>query len=131
MRKTTAGYLLPIIFAFCLQAQPPANQQQKERWNAVYTSSDGTFNRQPNAFLLQSVQGRTPGTTLEIGMGQGRNTIAMARLGWDVTGIDISDEGIRQALAEAKKQNVNIHSILASADDFDYGTSRYDLICHI
>jgi 2-polyprenyl-3-methyl-5-hydroxy-6-metoxy-1,4-benzoquinol methylase len=77
---------------------------------------------------LKSVQGKAPGTALEIGMGQGRNTIAMARLGWDVTGIDISDEGIRQAIAEAKTQNVNIHAIVASADDFDYGSSRYDLI---
>src|SRR2546423_5147652 len=128
MRKTIAGYLLWVIFGIALLAQDPATQQQKERWNKVFASPDATFNRQPNAFLLKSVQGRTAGTALEIGMGQGRNTIAMARLGWDVTGIDISDEGIRQALAEAKKQNVNIHAILASADNFDYGSERYDLI---
>ena len=48
----------------------------------------------------------------------------MARLGWDVTGIDISDERIRQAVAETKKQNVNIHALVASADDFDYGSGR-------
>jgi len=128
MRKTIAGYLLWAIFGLCVLAQAPTAQQQKERWNRVFTGSDVPFNRQPNAFLLKSVQGKTPGSALEIGMGQGRNTIAMARLGWDVTGIDISDEGIRQAVAEAKKQNVSIHAILASADDFDYGVSRYDLI---
>src|SRR3984893_909129 len=128
MRKTIARYLLWATFGICLLAQTPAVQQQKERWNKVFASSDATFTRQPNAFLLRSVQGKTPGTALEIGMGQGRNTIAMARLGWDVTGIDISDEGIRQAVAEAKKQNVNIHAIVASADDFDYGSGRYDLI---
>ena len=128
MRTTIASYLLTAIAVTCLQAQPPGVQQQKERWNGVYKSSEAPFVRQPNAFLMKSVQGKTPGTALEIGMGQGRNTIAMARLGWDVTGIDISDEGIRQALAEAKKQNVNIHAVLASADDFDYGTGRYDLI---
>ena len=59
---------------------------------------------------------------------EGRNTVAMARLGWDVTGIDISDEGIRQALAEAKKQNVKIHAIVADAGKFDYGNNQYDLI---
>ena len=128
MRKTIARYLLWGTFGICLLAQTPALQQQKERWNKVFASSDATFIRQPNAFLLKSVQGKTPGTALEIGMGQGRNTIAMARLGWDVTGIDISDEGIRQAVAEAKKQNANIHAIVASADDFDYGSGRYDLI---
>jgi 2-polyprenyl-3-methyl-5-hydroxy-6-metoxy-1,4-benzoquinol methylase len=47
--------------------------------------------------------GVPPGSALEIGMGQGRNTIAIARLGWKVTGIDISDEGIRQA--EAKRES--------------------------
>src|SRR5713226_2173997 len=128
MRKTIAGCLLWGTLGICLSAQTPAVQQQTERWNKVFASSDETFNRQPNAFLLRSVQGKTPGIALEIGMGQGRNTIAMARVGWDVTGIDISDEGIRQAVAEAKKQNVNIHAILASADDFDYGRARYDLV---
>jgi 2-polyprenyl-3-methyl-5-hydroxy-6-metoxy-1,4-benzoquinol methylase len=127
-RNTIARCLPLLIFATCLLAQVPTIEQQKERWNKVFTGSVIPFNHQPNAFLLKSVQGKTPGTALEIGMGQGRNTIAMASLGWDVTGIDISDEGIRQALAEAKKQNVTIHAISASADDFDYGTARYNLI---
>jgi len=128
MRKTVARYLLWLSFAGCLLAQAPTLQEQKARWNKVFSDSTISFSRQPNAFLLKSVEGKTPGRALEIGMGQGRNTIAMARLGWDVSGIDISDEGIRQAIAEAKKQNVMIHPILASADDFDYGTARYDLI---
>ena len=50
---------------------------------------------------------------------QSQPTIAMARLGWHVTGIDISDQRIRQAVAEAKKQNINVHAILASAHEFD------------
>jgi SAM-dependent methyltransferase len=128
VRKTIAVYLVWGIFGICLLAQAPAAPDQKERWNKVFSGSDLRFNRQPNTFLLKSVRGETPGAALEIGMGQGRNTIAMARLGWDVTGIDISDEGIRQAVAEAKKQNVVIHAILASADDYDYGSERYDLI---
>lgn len=128
MRKTIAALpLLALVFGLGLSAQTSV-QQQKERWNKVFASSDAGFNRKPNAFLMKSVEGKTPGTALEIGMGQGRNTIAMARLGWDVTGIDISDEGIRQAVAEAKKQSLNIHAILSSADDFDYGIARYDLI---
>jgi SAM-dependent methyltransferase len=128
MRKTKPACLLLFIFGACLLAQAPGTQQQKERWNKVFASPNAPFNRQPNAFLMRSVQGKTPGTALEIGMGQGRNTIAMARLGWDVTGIDIPDEGIRQAVAEAKRQNLSIHAILASADGFDYGSARYDLV---
>jgi ubiquinone/menaquinone biosynthesis C-methylase UbiE len=128
MRRAIARCFLPIILGSLLLAQAPTLQQQADWWNKIFKGPDIAFTRQPNAFLLKSVQGRTPGKALEIGMGQGRNTIAMARLGWDVTGIDISDEGLRQAEAEAKKQNVTIHPIRASADDFDYGNARYDLI---
>jgi 2-polyprenyl-3-methyl-5-hydroxy-6-metoxy-1,4-benzoquinol methylase len=125
MSRILAAFFLCAIVA---PAQAPSPQSQRERWNKVFSSADADFNRQPNAFLLKTVKGMTPGSALEIGMGQGRNTIAIARLGWDVTGIDISDEGIRQALAEAKKQNVNIHAVVADADKFDFGKERYDLI---
>lgn len=125
MHRTLAAHLFSALVAL---AQAP-NPQLQEFWNKVFAGTDVMeFSRQPSAFLLKSVQGVTPGTALEVGMGQGRNTIAMARLGWDVTGIDVSDEGIRQALAEAKKQNVNIKAIMADADKFDYGSNRYDLI---
>jgi ubiquinone/menaquinone biosynthesis C-methylase UbiE len=123
MHRTFACFLLG---ALAVMGQPPANQQ--DRWNKVFASSDADFNRRPNAFLMKSVEGLKPGEALEVGMGQGRNAIALARLGWKVTGIDISDEGIRQANAEAKKQGVTINAILADADKFDYGHDRYDLI---
>jgi hypothetical protein len=39
-----------------------------------------------------------------------------------------SDEAVRLVLAEAKKQNVNIHTIVSSADDVDYGNDGFDLV---
>jgi 2-polyprenyl-3-methyl-5-hydroxy-6-metoxy-1,4-benzoquinol methylase len=39
------------------------------------------------------VEARKPGRALDIGMGQGRNSVFLALKGWDVTGFDISDEG--------------------------------------
>jgi 2-polyprenyl-3-methyl-5-hydroxy-6-metoxy-1,4-benzoquinol methylase len=40
-------------------------------------------------------------------MGQGRNALYLASLGWRVTGIDISDEGIRQAREAAAARLVD------------------------
>ena len=115
-----------ILCAVAVLAQNPDDEQ--ERWNKIFTLPDAAFNRRPNAFLLKTLQNVTPGTALEIGVGQGRNTIALVLLGWDVTGIDISGVGIRPALAEAKKQNVKIRAIVDDADKFDYGNNRYDVI---
>jgi 2-polyprenyl-3-methyl-5-hydroxy-6-metoxy-1,4-benzoquinol methylase len=69
-----------------------------------------------------------PGKALVPAMGQGRNAVYLARQGWDVTGYDISDGGIAIARANAEKAGVRLNAVLKSHADFDYGTSRWDLI---
>jgi SAM-dependent methyltransferase len=59
---------------------------------------------------------------------QGRNSVFLAIQGWDVTGIDPSDEGVRQAQANAAKAGMHIRALLASDGRFDFGISRWDLI---
>ena len=39
-------------------------------------------------------------------MGQGRNSVFLARKGWNVTGFDVSDEGLAIACANAGKAGV-------------------------
>ncbi|MBC8164421.1 MAG: class I SAM-dependent methyltransferase [Bryobacteraceae bacterium] len=76
----------------------------------------------------EMVKGLKPGRALEIGMGQGRNTIYLAKLGWDVTGFDISEVGMEVARKSADAAGVKITTIKAAMEDFDYGTGRWDLI---
>jgi len=47
-----------------------------------------------------------PCTALDIGAGPGTQTIALARLGFDVTGTDISPSAINKAIARAGKEQV-------------------------
>jgi hypothetical protein len=75
--------LLWLIVGSCLLAQAPTAQQQQERWNKVFAGSEIPFNHQPNAFLLKSVQGKTPGMALEIGMGKEETPLPW--LAWDGT----------------------------------------------
>jgi SAM-dependent methyltransferase len=72
---------------------------EADRWNAFFTAERPRFNVMPNAFLTQIAERRTPGTALDVGMGQGRNAIWLARQGWDVTGFDPA----AQALAIAQR----------------------------
>ena len=64
-------------------------------------------------------------------MGQGRNAVAMARKGWDVTGIDVSDEGLAVSKANAALAGVTLTTIHASDGQFDYGHDSWDLIAII
>ena len=45
-----------------------------ERWNRTLTSDKPRFNTHPNAFLMEIAKTRKPGTALDVGMGQGRNS---------------------------------------------------------
>ena len=57
-----------------------------ERWNRILTAPEPRFNTAPNAFLIAVTTGVKPGRALDVGMGQGRNTIYLAQHGWDSVG---------------------------------------------
>ena len=97
-------------------------------FNKTYASGNDFFSRRPNAFLIQSIRDLTPGTALDVSMGEGRNSVYLAQQGWTVSGFDISDEGLSIARQNAKKAGVTIETILSGYQEFDYGKSRWDLV---
>lgn len=99
----------------------------RDEWNAVYREGK-EFNPAPNKFLVEMVRGRRPGLALDVAMGQGRNAIYLASQGWRVTGIDISDEGLRQAREAAAARKLSIEAISANADTWDFGVEKWDLV---
>ena len=113
-----------LLISLCAAAFPQANQ-----YNSTYRGEDGdVFSRKPNAFLVEMTRQRKPGRALDVGMGQGRNSIFLAQQGWDVTGIDPADEGVRQAKAEADRLGLSIHAEITTFEQFDFGEDRWDLI---
>jgi SAM-dependent methyltransferase len=113
-----------VLLALCATALPQANE-----YNSTYRGEDGdVFSRKPNAFLVEMTRLRKPGTALDVGMGQGRNSIFLAQQGWNVTGFDSADEGVRQAKAEADRLGLKIHAEVTTFEQFDFGEARWDLI---
>jgi 2-polyprenyl-3-methyl-5-hydroxy-6-metoxy-1,4-benzoquinol methylase len=98
------------------------------RFNRLYTEFDQVFSHEPNAFLVEAVRDVTPGTALDVAMGQGRNALFLARKGWDVTGFDIAEEGLKIARAEARKEGLHINAVCQGWEDFDFGRERWDLV---
>jgi 2-polyprenyl-3-methyl-5-hydroxy-6-metoxy-1,4-benzoquinol methylase len=99
-----------------------------ERWNQILTAAKPVFNTAPNAFLVEMTKGLKPGRALDVGMGQGRNTIYLAQQGWDVVGFDPAERAVAAADAQARAVGVKITTHVARAEDFDWGTSQWDLI---
>jgi cyclopropane fatty-acyl-phospholipid synthase-like methyltransferase len=123
---------LLLVLAATLLMPGLSNAQDKKKsgqevWNDLFAKREGK-EHQFNKFLAETVKDRPPGKALDIGMGQGRNSMFLAALGWDVTGFDISEVGVAQANAEAAKRGLKIDARVGDVDKFDYGKDRYDLI---
>jgi SAM-dependent methyltransferase len=99
-----------------------------ERWNQILTNAKPTFNAQPNSFLVEVVKRRTPGTALDVGMGQGRNAIYLAQQEWTVTGFDPAQRAVAAAEASAQRLAVRMTTSVDGEEQFEWGRDRWDLI---
>ena len=96
-------------------------------WNELYAKREGV-EHQFNKFLAETVRGKKPGKALDIGMGQGRNSLFLAALGWDVTGFDISEVAVKQAQDQARKRRLKLTAQVGDVDKYNYGKARWDLV---
>ena len=65
---------------------------------------------------------------LDVGCGVGRWCIAFARRGADVTGIDISEEMIKLASDNMKKEGLDGSLVVKSSDEMDFPDNSFDLV---
>lgn len=127
--------VLMMASALSAQAPPPtlpSVEQLAARYNNLYHDTKQThFSTAPNELLVNVTKDLKPGTALDVSMGQGRNAVYLAGKGWDVTGFDIADEGLRVGREQAAAIGKSIKTVNATLDNFDYGKERWDLICFI
>ena len=77
-----------------------------------------------DAFLQAHGRG---GTALDLGCGQGRDALLLARHGYRVTGVDASHVGVEQMVAAALERDLSVEGVVA--DLFDYSLDQaYDAI---
>ncbi len=78
--------------------------------------------------LIGFFAGLSPeGKVLDLGCGQGRDAISIARLGFEVTGIDSSAVGIEQMLAVAREEKLSLKGVVG--DIYGYKEKgKFDII---
>lgn len=68
------------------------------------------------------------GRAVDLATGTGSSAIELARRGWTVTAIDISEVGIGIAAKPAKRLGIHIDWIIADLDDFRLPPEQFDVI---
>jgi SAM-dependent methyltransferase len=97
-------------------------------FNSMYGPHGAVGPDWPTPFLMDVVKGLKPGIALDVCMGEGRNSIFLAGLGWKVTGFDVSDVAVANALTKAKEAGVEITAMQSGYQEFDLGHEKWDLI---
>lgn len=80
----------------------------KEKWNQRWQEK-ASSPLAPDPWLLRAMPFLSPGSVLDIACGRGRNALYLAEKGFTVTGIDISDQGLKMLRHEAANRNLAIN----------------------
>ena len=101
------------------------------KWNARYESEDSFLGEHPSPFLtreIDRIKTLAPGTkALDIACGEGRNSVFLARHGFNVIGLDISDKGLEKGVKRAQAIGVNVEFRRVDLDDYTI-QEKFDLI---
>jgi SAM-dependent methyltransferase len=103
-------------------------------WDERYAGQERFWSGEPNPQLVTAAEGRTPGTALDVGCGEGGDVVWLAGAGWQVTGADFSAAGLARAARHAEQAGVadrvdwwqvDARSFAADGRSFDLVTSHY------
>lgn len=85
--------------------------------------------KNPSQFLIDNIDLLPRGSVLDVAMGSGRNSVYMASMGFQVEGIDISEEAIDAAKKLAHDNNVKINAHIVNLERETFiKKNRYDVI---
>ena len=111
---------------------PPPPPDPKTMWEGRYGGTDDfVYGTDPNDFLAEIAPGLTPGDTLCLADGEGRNGVYLAGLGHRVTSVDLTDAGMAKAARLAAARGVDLTTVVADLADYDLGSNRWDLVVSI
>ena len=84
---------------------------------------------EPAQFLVENVALLPKGQALDVAMGAGQNAIYLAKMGFDVEGVDISPEAVNSALESARTAGVSIIAKVADLEGaYRIEKDAYDVI---
>ena len=99
-------------------------------WEARYGERERIWSGAANRALVDVVSPLKPGSALDLGCGEGGDSLWLAEAGWQVTGADISATALERAAVQAHSRGLGAEAVswlqVDLGEDFPPGT--YDLV---
>ncbi|HEY3250128.1 MAG TPA: class I SAM-dependent methyltransferase [Ignavibacteria bacterium] len=110
----------------------PEMQAIKERMKAVWSAGDfgvvAQFIDHEGDMFIERLNIKPGSKVLDVACGTGNLALPAARLGANVTGIDLVEDLIRQAKERTKAENLNVKFEVGDAEDLPYSGNEFDYV---
>jgi SAM-dependent methyltransferase len=84
-----------------------------QEWDSRYAGSDRVWSAAPNAWVAATIGSWFTGRALDLGAGEGRHSVWLAALGWQVTAVDFSATGIERGRSGAGEVGVEVDWVVS------------------
>ena len=99
-----------------------------QAWNERYESRASLWTSSANAALVQFASEILPGRALDIGAGEGRNSVWLAKHGWQVTALDVSDVALARAAERAAAEDVQLRCAVGDWREHEPAPDSLELV---
>jgi SAM-dependent methyltransferase len=102
---------------------------EADEWDAKYRERGGAmWSGRPNGRLVAEVAELPPSRALDVGCGEGADAIWLARHGWTVTAIDISDVAVGRAREAAERAHAAVDWVRGDVLQTRFPSHSFDLV---
>lgn len=111
------------------------SEGDRKHWDKLFSTRSYVFGKEPAVFLKDHLWFLSSGRTLDsasraldLAMGEGRNAVFLAKKGFVVDGVDISEVALRKAKRLAHDHGVSINTIIADLTKYKIKQDYYSVI---
>ena len=90
-----------------------ADRMDSHEWDRRYAGAELVWTAEPNRFVVDELADLPPGRALDLGAGEGRNSVWLAARGWQVTAVDFSAVGLDKGRRLAGARGVAVDWVCA------------------
>ncbi|WP_246231614.1 SAM-dependent methyltransferase [Sporosarcina jiandibaonis] len=100
-------------------------------WHVRFSTDEYVYGKEPNEFVVEAAKLMPKGKVLCIAEGEGRNSVYLASLGFDVTAWDYAQAGLDKTKQLADEKGVVVTTEYRDLADVIWEAEQWDAIVHI
>jgi SAM-dependent methyltransferase len=102
---------------------------ERDRWNQRFDSPEMVLGDQPSDFLVScAAELPAKGLALDLASGEGRNSIFLSELGFEVIALDISERALAKLRDAASRAGAPISPAVVDLQNYPLPDNRFDAV---